>query len=222
MISTTTDEPDRFVRQQELVPREQLASLTCTVVGVGAIGRQVALQLAALGARAISLIDFDQVETTNITTQGYVQQDLGQPKVIATAKAIRQIDASVRVQEIPDRYRPTQDVGQALFCCVDSITARQAIWRTAAQRCAFWCDGRMRGDVLRILTVSELADRNHYAASLFPQAEAQTGSCTARSKIYTASIAAGLMLHQFTRWLRGLPTDADITLNLLAGEWTVH
>ena len=30
--------------------------------------------------------------------------------------------------------------------------------------------------------------------------------------------AAGLMVHQFTRWLRGAPVDADVTLNLLATE----
>ncbi len=29
------------------------------------------------------------------------------------------------------------------------------------------------------------------------------------------------MLHQFTRWLRGLKTDPDVLLNLLAGEWSV-
>jgi sulfur carrier protein ThiS adenylyltransferase len=29
------------------------------------------------------------------------------------------------------------------------------------------------------------------------------------------------MVHQFTRWLRGLPVDGDTTLNLLAGECTV-
>jgi molybdopterin-synthase adenylyltransferase len=31
--------------------------------------------------------------------------------------------------------------------------------------------------------------------------------------IYTASIAAGLMIGQFTRWLRGLPVEADLLLN---------
>ena len=37
---------DRFIRQQGLVPHEPLRQLTATVIGVGAIGRQVALQLA--------------------------------------------------------------------------------------------------------------------------------------------------------------------------------
>jgi len=30
-----------------------------------------------------------------------------------------------------------------------------------------------------------------------------------------------MMVHQFTRWLRDIPTDCDTTLNLLSGELTV-
>ncbi len=41
---------DRFSRQEELVPNDRLRQFKATVVGVGAIGRQVALQLAAVGA----------------------------------------------------------------------------------------------------------------------------------------------------------------------------
>ena len=37
----------------------------------------------------------------------------------------------------------------------------------------------------------------------------------------TADIAAGLMLHQFSRWLRGLPIDPDVSLNLLASEMII-
>jgi hypothetical protein len=29
------------------------------------------------------------------------------------------------------------------------------------------------------------------------------------------------MVHQFTRWLRGLAIDREISVNLLAGEWIV-
>ena len=61
----------------------------------------------------------------------------------------------------------------------------------------------------------------YYPATLFPGADAQRGSCTAKSTIYAASIAAGLMVHQFTRWLRGLPVDQDTSLNLLASEFSV-
>ena len=46
----------------------------------------------------------------------------------------------------------------------------------------------------------------------------QRGACTSQSTIYCAGIAAGLMLHQFSRWLRGIAVSQDISLNLLAAE----
>ncbi|QDU05454.1 putative adenylyltransferase/sulfurtransferase MoeZ [Gimesia chilikensis] len=209
---------DRFERQSELVPAEKLRSLTVTVIGVGAIGRQVALQLASLGVRRLQLVDFDLVEPTNITTQGYCIADLGQSKVEATARAVRAIDAGINVETVNDRFRPRLVMGEVVFCCVDSISSRSAIWRALPQRCSFWCDGRMRGEVLRILTAVDSSSREYYGTTLFPQAEAQTGACMSRSTIYSAGIAAGLMLHHLTRWLRGLTMDLDLTLNLLASE----
>jgi hypothetical protein len=119
------------------------------------------------------------------------------------------------VDLVADRFRPKQLVGEAVFCCVDSISARAAISRSIRYRTQFWVDGRMLGDVL---AATGSQDWRHYGSTLFPQTEAQVGRCTARSTIYAASIAAGLMVHQFTRWLRGLAVDADTTLNLLANE----
>ncbi|MCC7418911.1 MAG: ThiF family adenylyltransferase [Planctomycetaceae bacterium] len=104
---------DRFVRQADLVPRERLHDLTATVLGVGAIGRQVALQLASVGLPRAQLIDFDVVDETNITTQGYGQHDLLQPKVEACRITMANIDPDVEVLTIPDRYRPTHAVGEA-------------------------------------------------------------------------------------------------------------
>ena len=114
---------DRFVRQSELVPREKLKLLTVTVIGVGAIGRQVALQLAALGVRRLQLIDFDQVEPTNITTQGYLAADLGRHKVEATACAVQAIDASLEVEQVIDRFRPGLMTGEACL----SVWIRSAV-----------------------------------------------------------------------------------------------
>jgi hypothetical protein len=212
---------NRFSRQEGLVPRERLEGLVISVIGVGAIGRQVALQLASLGARQLTLVDFDEVEEVNITTQGYLREDLGRSKVLATAQAISRIDSSMEVSQICARYRPGLPVGEAIFCCVDSISARGAIWRSAGRNSQFWVDGRMLGEVIRVLAVGGKEGRDYYPTTLFAQAEAMTGGCTARGVIYTAAIAAGLMTQQFTRWLRGLPTDNDLSLNLLASEMTV-
>ena len=80
----------------------------------------------------------------------------------------------------------------------------------------------MLGEVIRVLTASDTASQESYGQTLFAQSEAQSGSCTSRSTIYTANIAAGLLVHQFTRWLRQLPLDNDLSLNLLSSELTPH
>ena len=215
-------EPDnRFSRQQDLVPQQRLRDMGVSVIGVGAIGRQAALQLAALGARRMQLVDFDLVEPSNVTTQGYHASDVGRTKVEATSEAVRRIDRSIDVDAVCDRYRPRLEIGEAVFCCVDSISARRAIWRSAGPRCRFWADGRMLGETMRILVVADDAGRDHYPATLFRPSEAQPGRCTAHGAIYTANIAAGLMVHQFARWLRGQPVDPDVSVSLLASELVV-
>jgi len=177
---------DRFIRQQELVPREVIADVTATVIGVGAIGRQVALQLAAVGVPRLQLIDFDAVDASNVTTQGFGNADIGHQKVDAAADAVRWISPDIEIDLIEDRYRPQTEIGQAVFCCVDSISARAAIWRSASRRCRFWADGRMLGEVIRVLSVADVVGRDHYTTTLFSQSGALAGRCTARSTIYTA------------------------------------
>lgn len=215
------NQSNRFVRQESLVPSERLQDLMVTVIGVGAIGRQVALQLATIGVRRLQLIDFDQVEWTNITTQGYLQSDLGKFKTTATRETAERLTSEIDITELHDRFRPRHETGSVIFCCVDSISVREAIWRAVSPRCEFFVDGRMLGEVIRVLTVTPTVMREYYESTLFDQSEAQTGACTAQSTIYTANIAAGLMLHQFSRFLRHLPVERDLNLNLLASELTV-
>ena len=213
---------DRNLRQRELIPPEALAKTSCTVIGVGAVGRQVALQLAAIGVPRLQLIDFDTVEQVNLASQGFLHDDLGRPKVQATADLCQLIYPMLEVVEINDRFRRSQqEVGNTVFCCVDSIDTRRLIWQSIQNRVPFFCDGRMSGEVIRVLTVAGEHGRERYPTTLFTQGEAFMGTCTARSTIYTANIAAGLMVQQFSRWLRHLPSDNDLQFNLLSSELTV-
>jgi len=86
----------------------------------------------------------------------------------------------------------------------------------------FWADGRMLGEIIRVLVAADDRGRLRYPTTLFARNEAQAGRCTARSTIYAANIAAGLMVSQFVRWLRGQPTDFDLSLNLLASELVIQ
>ena len=50
--------------------------------------------------------------------------------------------------------------------------------------------------------MTDSSDRDHCATTLFDQTKAESDRYTARLTIYSANIAAGLMLHQFAHWLR--------------------
>ena len=215
-----TDE--RYSRQRDIVPAERLAQCQATVIGVGAIGRQVALQLAAIGIPNLTLIDFDHVEESNLASQGYLEADLGKPKVETTAQACKSVSSAIQIETIGERFNRRMEVTGMVFCCVDKIDTRKLIWHALQEQVSFFVDGRMSAEVLRVLTACDPVSREHYPTTLFQAREAFAGSCTAKTTIYCANIAAGLMLSQFTKYLRHLPVDSDIQLNLLASEINVN
>jgi len=212
---------ERFSRQADVVPAERLAECSIMIVGVGALGRQVALQLAAVGAPRLTLVDFDTVEASNLASQGYLEADLGRPKVSATAEQCRRIHSDIEVTETNDRFKRSMDVGNIVFCAVDKIDARRRIWQAVKDRVDFFADGRLTAEVIRILTACDDRSRQHYGTTLFPQAEAHVGACTSRMTIFAANTAAGLLISQFSRWLRDQPVEKDAILNLAAMELSV-
>jgi len=211
---------ERYSRQTDIVPEKRIQQCQATVIGVGAIGRQVALQLTGIGIPLLQLVDFDTVEESNLASQGYLQDDLTRPKVDATRELCRRINSSVEVRVEFDRFNRRMKVGNAVFCCVDSIQTRKLIWESVKDRVSFYSDGRMTAEVLRVLTASDTQSRDYYLTTLFEPEQAFAGTCTTKTTIYCANIAAGLMLSQFTRYLRLLPVDKDIRMNLLAMELT--
>ena len=218
---STVQQDERYSRQRDIVPADRIAECKATVIGVGAIGRQVALQLAAIGIPWLQLIDFDKVEWSNLASQGYLEGDMGKLKVNATLKLCWRINANSQIHAVAERFRRSMEIGNVVFCCVDRIDVRRMIWQATQDKVSFFADGRMSAEVLRILTACDVKSREHYPTTLFRADEAFVGPCTAKTTIYCANIAAGLMLAQFTKYLRQLPVDCDIQLNLLASELSV-
>lgn len=224
MNTPTLDFARRNVRQRELVPPERLARCHAIVIGVGSIGRQVAIQLAAIGIQHMTLYDHDKVSVENLASQGYMESDVGSPKVHAVANIAHQQFPRMNLVSHAERFRKshvqkwTHGRQMAVFCCVDSIASRKLIWESVQARCHFYVDGRMAAEVIRVITSDAPAMDRYYASTLFTSTEAYQGECTSKSTIYTASIAAGLMVGQFTRWLRRLPTNREQIFNLLSQE----
>jgi sulfur carrier protein ThiS adenylyltransferase len=209
---------ERYSRQADIVPRDRILDCKATVIGVGAIGRQVAIQLTAIGVPVLQLVDFDHVEISNLATQGYMHKDLKRPKVDVTAEFCREINCDLQVEVMLDRFKRSTPVGNCVFVCVDSIVTRKHIWDAVKEKVNFFVDGRMSAEVLRVITACDETSREYYPETLFAAEQAQAGPCTAKTTIYCANIAAGFMLAQFTKYLRLLPIEPDIQVNLLASE----
>jgi molybdopterin/thiamine biosynthesis adenylyltransferase len=172
-MTTTNDE--RYSRQRDIVPAERIADCKATVIGVGAIGRQVALQLAAIGTPWLQLIDHDTVEIGNLASQGYLEVDMGKLKVNATLELCQRINTTSQIYVVPDRFRRSMEIGNVVFCCVDRIDVRRLVWESVKDKVSFFVDGRMSAEVLRVLTAYNDESRNYYPTTLFNADEAFVG-----------------------------------------------
>jgi sulfur carrier protein ThiS adenylyltransferase len=210
---------NRYTRQDGLISQERISKIGCTIIGVGAIGRQVALQLSAIGAGNITLIDFDTVDVENLAVQGFLETDLQSPKVQAVKNLCTKINSEINIKMVNDQFKASDFQSSAVvFCCVDSIDTRKLIFNSIKDKCLLFIDGRMSAESFRIFTVFDERSKKWYPETIFPKTEAFVGSCTAKSTIYCSNICAGFMVGQFTKWLREIPLDTEINGNILTNE----
>lgn len=214
------NKPRNFERQKELVPREAMFKQAATIVGCGAIGRQVAIMLVGAGIPKLQLIDFDIVDDSNVTTQGYLDEQVGMYKVQALAKTLERIDDLADVELFEEEWNPGHKVHPVVFCCVDNMIARTEMFNAFKAEPILMIDGRMGGEVFRVL--STFMGMGAYEESLFTDEQAHPGRCTQQSSLYAASVPAAIMVHQFTRMLRGMELDCDVKGNLLSAEMRAH
>jgi sulfur carrier protein ThiS adenylyltransferase len=201
-----------------------MANLDFLVAGVGAVGKQVAIQLAAAGAENITMYDHDTIEEGNLASQGWLEQDIGKHKVNVVKDMISSMNSQAKVtarpcminQQVWNAEKRNIKTPDVVLSCIDSIKGRQELFETFKDVCILFVDGRMGAESCRIIAVSQ--NKEYYPTTLFSQEEAYAAPCTARSTIYCANIEAGFMVAMVTRWMRTLKTHktCDFVLNIPA------
>jgi len=129
---------DRQIRAFGLESQRTIESLTAAIVGLGGVGSLVAEQLVRAGVGRLILVDFDAVESSNLSRLfGATQDSIGRPKVGVIANHLASIgpaklepicDSVVR-QSVLTRLRGADLV----LACVDSDLARSILARFAYQ-----------------------------------------------------------------------------------------
>jgi len=99
----------RFMRQIILPEigeqgQQNLAEAGVLVVGAGGLGCPVLQYLAAAGVGHLGIVDFDRVETENLHRQVlFGDNDVGKMKASVAAEKVKQLNASIRVDVIPEK-----------------------------------------------------------------------------------------------------------------------
>ncbi|WP_322756336.1 ThiF family adenylyltransferase [Frankia sp. Cas3] len=92
---------DRYARHR-LIPdwdQDLLATSTAVIVGVGALGNEVAKNLALAGVGRLILCDPDTVAASNLSRAVLLEpEDIGRPKVTAAATALARLAPDVAVE----------------------------------------------------------------------------------------------------------------------------
>lgn len=89
---------DPIIGQGEL--RERLAPKSVTILGCGGLGSNCAAMLVRSGVLNLTLVDFDNVEDSNLNRQMFFTDQIGAPKVDALAATLRRIDPGVTLRPI--------------------------------------------------------------------------------------------------------------------------
>jgi adenylyltransferase/sulfurtransferase len=85
----------------------RLRASSAVVVGAGGLGSPAALYLAAAGVGRLGLVDFDDVDVTNLQRQIlYGTSDVGQPKLDAARRRLEDANPHVRVETHATRLAP--------------------------------------------------------------------------------------------------------------------
>ena len=109
----------------------RLVEVPMAIVGCGRTGSLVAVTLARLGVRQLTLIDPDHLEPHNLgEMDGVTDADLGRPKVAALADHLRTLGGDKVipiVASITDKEAlAAAKASRLLFCCADNDAARLA------------------------------------------------------------------------------------------------
>src|SRR5678816_3723708 len=97
------DDADRYGRLRLISwwRQEKLTAAKVLVVGAGALGNEVLKNLALLGVGQVYIIDYDTIESTNLTRSVlYRQSDAGKSKAERAAAAVKAINPEGRVHAV--------------------------------------------------------------------------------------------------------------------------
>lgn len=148
-----------IIKHLEKFNPNNLKNDTIHIIGLGAIGSNLAVTLTRLGLTDLKLYDFDTVNSHNIANQYYFEKQIGMEKTEALKETLLNINSDANPILYKQGWLPNHKLSGYVFLCVDDIELRRQIILSCKDN--FYLKGifdfRMR-----------YSDAQHYAALKTP------------------------------------------------------
>jgi molybdopterin/thiamine biosynthesis adenylyltransferase len=210
-------------RHLEVFSVELFGNKRIDIIGAGAVGSAIAVQVAKLGLENIHVWDFDTVEGHNIANQRYELKHIDQPKGKAIAAIIKEATAhDIEVHE--HKLEGGEALGEVVFLAVDTMAARKAIWQKSLRnklRTKLVIETRMGAEEGRVYAICPVkpAQVRGYETTFYDDAETVVSACGASTTVgATADMTASYAVWQFIRWAAIEASAESASIAALSGQ----
>ncbi len=222
------DENDRYSRLKLIGwwEQERITNAKILVVGAGALGNEVLKNLCLLGIGNIHIIDFDEVQESNLTRSVlFRSHHEGLPKAKVITEMASELNPDCKI--MPIQGNVLTDIGLGLIRdmdvvigCLDNREARLWVNRMCWKANTPWIDGGIQeiNGVTKVFVPGEgpcyecgMTENDYrlislrYSCPLLRQEDIQQGKVPTAPTI--ASIIGGMQVQEALKLLHGLPTD---------------
>ena len=187
------------------------------IIGVGATGSFVAMELARLGCPVLNIYDFDNVELHNIPNQYYDTGDLNLQKVDALEIKLKEINPNIVINKYNCAVLPHKEEGKDnisidemagyVFLLVDSMTVRKDLWDAIKgnKNIIHVWESRLGSDQARVYSLDmDREDYSQYEQDFYADDVAETSACgTSITVLPIVLQTASLMIVQFIELVMG-------------------
>jgi len=191
------------------------------VVGCGAVGSKVALEVAKMGVETIHLYDMDRVEGHNLDNQEYCREHVGMKKVEAL---VLEVERQAEMKAIPHDCEVDENTkfSGIVFICTDSMSSRHAVVDACTNniKVKLVIEQRlstMEGRVYSINPCNPRAVASWKDTATYSDEEAESATemalCSSKVMISnTATFAKFWMINFFMKW---------VMYYKMEGEWDI-
>ncbi len=124
-----------------------------TIIGAGSVGGTLAVTLAKEGCTKLEVWDADEVASHNVPMSVFRRKHILMLKVEALAEIVLE-EADVQITAVPRMYAG-EPLKTAAACCVDTMEARQIIWRVVRDNplVGVFIDTRINAEYIEVFAI---------------------------------------------------------------------